>query len=450
MTPIYQSNFELITARWPSVADAIDAADITPLNFEVIQERAATLKVNGIQLSSTFDPIEEAFEHRSLTSGNDYHIWGLGLGHLPALLTQDRHCQSIAIYLYNLPLVKLVLSLVPLDWLNDDRVTLRLVDEKNSNINKMTAALTYQGSVILPSDKFISKQTHQWLFFRMENTLTMQHVHRNQLDDEDKFILREQENTPLLKKLPSIDRFLQYRVDDAICIGAGPSLGEHIEELKAVYLSPNRPRLIAAATACKCLLENGIKPDVVYAIDFAIPTSYIPFHIAANTILIAASRLPHDHIKLWHGEKYYLHLADETYDRFNKQLPTQFRPYVYGSVIHPMIHTTLMQGAKRIGLIGCDFGFPNEIIHASMENDANDHNSAMGVWTENGHGELIKSSPTYRMFATGVETIIAYAPNTEFYNWSRMGSKILGARYRDELTNQAPNHDNLVEQANAN
>lgn len=231
--------------------------------------------------------------------------------------------------------------------------------------------------------------------------------------------------------MDSIDKFIQYRIQDAICIGAGPSLEHHIEELKTVYQQHDRPVLIAAATACKCLLENGIKPDVVYAIDFSIPSSYIPFEIAKNTIFIGASRLPLSHFTQWHGEKYYLHLADETYDRINTRLPNKFRPYIFGSVIHPLIHTTVMNGAKRIRLIGCDFGFPGEKIHAAMENNLKDHNSAMQAWTENGYGELIKTSPTYRMFATGVENLIDSAPQTSFHNWSRMGAKIFGAAYLD-------------------
>ncbi|TOJ94478.1 hypothetical protein CGI28_26615, partial [Vibrio parahaemolyticus] len=68
-------------------------------------------KVNGVQLSSAYDPIEEAFHYRSLTAGNHYHIWGIGMGNAPALLAQDSNAQSVCIYLYNLPLAKLVLSL---------------------------------------------------------------------------------------------------------------------------------------------------------------------------------------------------------------------------------------------------------------------------------------------------------------------------------------------------
>ncbi|WP_410964234.1 hypothetical protein, partial [Salmonella sp. ZJHZ19_0081] len=85
--------------------------------------------VNGVQLSSAYDPVEEAFQYRSLTSSDDYHIWGIGMGNVPSLLTQDKNARSIRVYLYNLPLAKLVLSLVPQQWISDPRVSLIIVSE---------------------------------------------------------------------------------------------------------------------------------------------------------------------------------------------------------------------------------------------------------------------------------------------------------------------------------
>ncbi|MDF4628619.1 DUF115 domain-containing protein, partial [Vibrio parahaemolyticus] len=120
----------------------------------------------------------------------------------------------------------------------------------------------------------------------MENRIVVAHSNAQFGHGDDELQAIEEENTPALKRILSSDHYLQYQVDDAICIGAGPSLQHHIEELKAVYSLPNRPKLIAASTACKCLLENGIKPDVVYAIDIDLGDEYIPFEIARNTILV--------------------------------------------------------------------------------------------------------------------------------------------------------------------
>ncbi|KXF81082.1 6-hydroxymethylpterin diphosphokinase MptE-like protein [Enterovibrio coralii] len=429
MTPIYSQHIETIRARWPDVAQKLDDASVDTLHFEVIEKKTVTLTVNGIQLGSAYDPIEEAFHYRSLTEGSDYHVWGLGMGNVPTLLSHDQHASSIKVYIYNVALAKLVLSLIPQAWLNDPRFTLIVVEQSDSDINAHVASLTWPGCIIINADKAISRFSHQWLYFRMENRLFVAHANANYSHNDDKFLLIEEENKPLLKRLQSIDVYMLYPVEDAICIGAGPSLLSHIEELKHVYNRPNRPKFIAAATACRCLLEHGIKPDVVFAVDIDIPDSYIPYDIAKNTILVFASRMPKRIFQNWQGEKYYCHLAEHTYDRFAETLPVGFRPFAFGSVIHPLIHCTLMQGAKRVSFIGCDFGFPGDIIHAGMENDPNDPHTTMTERVENGHGELIKTSPAYRMFGTGVENLISAFPQTTFFNWSRMGAKIYGASY---------------------
>ncbi|AHJ02498.1 motility associated factor glycosyltransferase family protein [Vibrio parahaemolyticus] len=435
MTPIYTQQIDIIRSRWPKTAQALDAADFSELHFEVIEKSTMTLKVNGVQLSSAYDPVEEAFQYRSLAAGNHYHIWGIGMGNVPALLAQDKNAQSVCIYLYNLPLAKLVLSLVPQAWLSDPRFSLVVVSEDDPDLGKQLISLSADECILINADRTISRLSHQWLYFRMENRMLIAHANANYRHSDDKLLAVEKENVPALKRLPSSDHFLkQYQFDDAICIGAGPSLQHHIEELKAVYSLSNRPKLIAASTACKCLLENGIKPDVVYAIDIALTDEYIPYEIAHNTILMYSSQMPKHVFQNWHGEKYYVHSGDYTYDSIAKRLPVKYRPYAYGSVIHPLIHFTLLQGATRIALIGCDFAFPGDKIHSGRENRADDPNSSMTERVENGFGEIIKTSPSYRMFGSGVENLIAAAPHTKFYNWSRIGAKILGTEYVDVET----------------
>ncbi|PFG58483.1 uncharacterized protein DUF115 [Vibrio sp. ES.051] len=429
MTPIYQQHIELIEARWPDVAQALNQADVDALHFDIIEKTAMTLKVNGVQLCSAYDPTEEAFRYRSVTASDHYHVWGIGMGNVPALLSQDNNAQSVTLYLYNLSLAKLVLSLVPQPWLSDPRFSLVVVKEDDPKVGVHLASLGLPGAIIINADRAISRLSHQWLYFRMENRVMIAMANSNFRHSDDKLKAVEQENTPLLKRLPSSDEYLRYDVNDAICIGAGPSLQQHIDELKSVYQLPNRPKLIAASTACKCLIENGIKPDVVFAVDIALGDEYIPYELAKNTILVFGAHMPKRVFQNWHGEKYYLHLGDYTYDRFAQILPVKYRPYAFGSVIHPLIHCTLLQGATRIALLGCDFGFPGEIIHSGRENRADDHNATMTAQVQNGYGEMIKTSPTYRMFGSGVENLIAAAPQTQFYNWSRIGAKIVGAEY---------------------
>lgn len=121
-------------------------------------------------------------------------------------------------------------------------------------------------------------------------------------------------------------------------------------------------------------------------------------------------------------------MVDETFDGINERLPSKYRLSVMGSVIHPMTNLAILFGAKTIRFVGCDFGFPGEIQHAST---VDNYEIDMSVTIENGHGEIIKSSPTYRLFCSGIENLIAASPHVDYINMSRIGAKIIGARYED-------------------
>ncbi len=105
-TEFYQSNIEILKSRCPELAQAVEAHNINNLPFEVVERKFATLSINGIQLSSAYDPVEEALAYRSMTSGDTYHIWGFGIGSVPEILLNDRNLKKIHLYLYNLDVAK--------------------------------------------------------------------------------------------------------------------------------------------------------------------------------------------------------------------------------------------------------------------------------------------------------------------------------------------------------
>ncbi len=431
-TELFWENLKLIKERFPQLAQAVEKHNIDNLAFDIVEKQSVSISINGIQLSSAYDPVEEAFEYRTLTSGNEYHVWGFGIGNVPELLLQDKSAKKITIYIYNLDVFKLVLALMPKAWLSDKRVELVYVYKDMPELSNILKSLFHNGAIVLNPDKSLLEQSDdQWLLHRFENKIVSTHVHRNQLKRDDEFLEREKENYPILKKLPSLDQVIQNtKIKEAFCIGAGPSLQAHIEEIKDLYNKVERPFFIAPSTALKCLLDNDIIPDAVVVVDLDSSPKYISFDDLKNSTLLFASRVNKNIIEPWQGRKYYFHLHDETYDRFNQRLPMKFRSYICGSVIHTIAHIAIELGAKKINLIGCDFGFPNKIWHSGRD--------GMGKITadtviENGHGEQIESNRVYRMFCSGMENIISMVNGVEFINWSRMGAKIIGAKYRDEV-----------------
>ncbi len=432
----YNNNLSILKTRWPDLANAVEQHDINHLNVELIERQFATLAINGIQLSSAYDPVEEALAYRSTTSGDNYHMWGFGLGSVPEVLLNDLKLKQINIYIYNLDVIKLVLSLVNKPWLADERVKLHYVHKEMPNLIDTLGSLFEVDSFIINADFHLiehAKADLDWLAHRIKNRLFSELIHRNHTTKEQRDLLTRvaKRNYPLLKNMNVIDLLIENNTfKEVLCIGAGPSLDAEIEKVKALACKPNRPLFMAPSTALNALLKHNITPDILVLVDIHIFPEEIPFEKFPKTaILIGSSHIKRKIFEEWTGKKYYCHMADETFDEINQRLPSKYRLYALGSVIHPMTSIAISFGAKTIRFIGADFGFPGEIQHASTDDN---YTIDMGVTIENGYGELIKSSPTYRLFCSGIENIIAKCPHIDFINMSRLGAKIIGARYEDE------------------
>ncbi len=434
-TELYQNNIEILSKLYPELAEAIEQHDINHLNFEVVEHQVATLSINGIQLSSAYDPVEEALAYRSTTSGGIYHMWGFGIGSVAEVLLNDRSLKKIHIYIYNLDVIKLVLTLMPKLWLADTRVELHFVHKNMNNQVSMLNRLFIPNTFIINADLYLAKHCNlnlNWLIHRIENRLMTIAVSRSQTNQKsiERYIAIENENYPLLKNFSVIDKLIETkRFHNVLCLGAGPSLDAHIEDVIKLVKQPGRPLLIAPSSALNALLKHDIQPDIVAVIDIGIEAESIPFDKLKETIFVGSSRAQKAIWECWKGDKYYFHLIDETFDRINQKLPSKYRLNIFGSVIHPITHLAILLGAKTIRYVGCDFGFPGGIQHASTDDD---YQIDMSVSVENGYGELIKSSPTFRMYCSGIENIIAQRPDIDFINMSRIGAKIIGTRYEDE------------------
>ncbi len=434
-TEFYQSNIAILKERCPELAEAIEQQNIDHLNFEVIERKFATLSVNGVQLSSAYDPVEEALAYRSTTSGNTYHIWGFGIGSVPEIFLTDKNLQKIHLYIYNLDVIKLVLTLVAKPWLADKRIELCYVHKDMPNLGNALSKLFVADSFVINADLSLAKRPGtglDWLTHRIENRLVATTVNQSHSSDKNKAKLKEidKENYSLLKKLPVLDHLVENnKFEHVLCIGSGPSLDRHIEQVKELLNSPNRPLIIAPSTALKALVKYDVQPDIVTIADINVNPLYIPYEKLNNTILVGNSRIKKEIFERWEGKQYYMHMIDDTFDDINQKLPSKYRLNTMGSVIHPIMHMAVLFGAKTIRLVGCDCGFPDEIQHASSNDN---YQIDMDVYIENGHGQLIKSSPIYRMFCSGIENIISQCKHIDFINMSRIGAKIIGARYEDE------------------
>ena len=81
-------------------------------------------------------------------------------------------------------------------------------------------------------------------------------------------------------------------------------------------------------------------------------------------------------------------------------------------------------------LAGADFGFPNGQIHANEDAPVDFYANASGYGTTtlNGHGQPIPTLQSFVGYRIALEHQIATHPETEFFNMSRQGARIMGTR----------------------
>ncbi|MFT6928476.1 MAG: hypothetical protein ACJAZP_004129 [Psychromonas sp.] len=428
MTQLYRDNMALLAQRWPALSNYIDEQGIEDLNAQLTEGKSQTISINDIQLSSRHNALEEAFFYRSLTTGNEFHLFGFGMGDLPNLLTQDKSATKITIYVLHADIFKLVLHYSAQQWLTDARFDLQIVTENSSLIPLMS----HPGVIILPADKALLKNKLPNIYYQLETIIFSMHLNKtmNNAESQKKYRRLETDNLAFLKKEQDVKALCQTQVKEVILVGAGPSLEACQDLLHKLTQQKHRPLIIAVAMACKALLKYGIKPDIVVSIDVDVFDTVIPYQIAKNTCLVYSSRTDHKCIKKWRGDRYFTHLTDPSYDHFNKVLPAT-RLSIFGSVIHPAMHIALAKGAKKIYIMGCDFGFPNEQAHAELNNDE----YALPFINEtviNGYGQEIGTDKQYRTFLVGMEQMMFVHPKVDYINCSRIGARITGARYLTE------------------
>jgi hypothetical protein len=84
----YQKNLSLIQDRWPEVGAKLDLAQL-PESVELVTDTPdATLRINGIHLTSAYDRRREAERQAGLIPLQSLLAWvyGIGLGDLPRSL----------------------------------------------------------------------------------------------------------------------------------------------------------------------------------------------------------------------------------------------------------------------------------------------------------------------------------------------------------------------------
>ncbi len=443
---IYRKNLAVVGKRDPSLAQLLEQLEVPPsYRVEPSRDGDPTLIITtpeGKQkvIHSKYSPQEEAsrlISSLDLASEVNLILLGLGLGyHIDHL---NRH----GVGEYNLYLVepdpalfKCAISARDLSpFLESPRTTLLVGLSPEDTCKRLESYLNYfvfngVRAVPLPSldsiqrpfwDAILSPilKLHQLLAFNARTRAgQMPLVYENMFG-----------NLRSVLSSPGIIPYHQFfHGIPAIIISAGPSLDKNISLLSR---AKGKSLLIAVGTALKPLLQKGIEPDFVAAIDpHAASIEAFPQDFTnLNTTLVFDPQIPPQICGLFAG-KGITFLNDTHLCQWLVQVQEDKGTLgLHHTVAHTAFSLACWMGCNPVVFIGQDLSYPYLRSHASgsFHEDLNKEltPSDADQWTEDIFGGKVKTSPSFLRYLHLLEEQIA-ATGALCINATEGGTKIKG------------------------
>lgn len=427
MSEFFQANAEVLQRRWPALFERLMAEDSAAVQAELVQGLGSTLSVNGVQLTSRHDRTHEArVQAASLADKAQLHVYGTGLGDLPAVLLERAGLERLYVHILNGALFALVVQLLDQrHWLEDPRVELFYAGDLSDICTPFFA---------LPAEMLLADDFNAKIRDRLVSEVHLSFNNREFDPQSPAIQQRLQDCLPVLLGDDDVAQLFGTCVDrDVYVIATGPTLEEHFERLAKVRAQAQRPLFICVDTAYRPLREHGVVPDLVVSIDQLISFRHLPFEQSEGIPLVYLPMSDPEVLRAWKGKRYGGYSASPVYAALREAYP-RGELHVGGSVIHPAVDLAVKMGARRITLFGADFAFPMNKTHAGW----NDGELGPSVnqarhWVRDGHGQRVSTQLNFRGYLCVLERYIAAHPQVEFFNSSRAGALIAGTRFNQEF-----------------
>lgn len=428
MSEFFERNGELIQQRWPDVWRRLLVEDSAGLQADLVEGLGSTLSINGIQLTSRHDRIQEArFQADSLPIDSPVvHVYGSGLGDLQLELLERAGLQHLYVHILNGAVFALVLQLLDQQqWLNDLRVELVYAGDLTE------IQLPY---FALPSELVLADDFNAKIRDRLISETHRLFNNRRFDPDDPQLVARLQSSREVVRSDHDVAELFATRPGQEIfVIATGPSLEQHFDRLRAIREQAQHPLFICVDTAFRPLMEHGIRPDVVVTIDQGISARHLPPEQSAGISLVYMPLIDPQVLLAWQGPRYAGYSASPIYAR-QRQSIEKGQLQVSGSVIHPALDLALKMGAARITLFGADFAFPMNKTHAGWQDgDLGAPFATATHWVLNGHGQRVQTLLNFRSYLCELERHIALHPQVRFFNSSREGAMIAGTTFHPEF-----------------
>ena len=250
-------------------------------------------------------------------------------------------------------------------------------------------------------------------------------------------------NTKEILKCPYLSCMKgKYSGVPAIIVSNGPSLDGAVPLLKQVQ---GRGLMISVESAIVPLTKNGIKPDILTALERTKSNYLLHFEnrkYSPDIALFALAMVDPRVFPSFSGEKIPIFRQGEELNRwFNGNLGDGSELAAGASVAHLAVAVAMYLGADPIIFVGQDFAYgPGGVTHsrdAAVLQEKGKQvrdilRSIPTVYVEGNNGEMILTNQLWTNFRIGMENIISDHPEHRFYNATEGGAKIRGSE-RAEL-----------------
>lgn len=424
---IYANNSRVIEQRWPQVWTQIAGQDISTIAVSLSEGLCNTVSIGDVQLSSRHDRIAESrLQAATVDDKNTVYVYGPSLGDLPIELLKRDSLEHLEVKIMNPAVFSILLFLQDqARWLNDPRVNLSFA------ANDPEIGLPFFAN---PAELLLAEDNAGGIMQRLETEICHDFVNRKYQADDQELQGRIESNRRELKGDGDVSElFNTLEKGRAYIIGAGPTLTETIGPLKTLLRSTKKSVVIAADTAVRYLVANGVTPDIVVSIDRALNASHFDVTLPQSVKLVYQPLLSNTLVRTWQGPRYASYANSPVYDKIRQSI-TKTSLFTGGSVVHPGIDLAANMGCSEIVLLGCDFGYPLGRTHAGWKDgELGPALNTSTSWTLNGNKVRIKSDPNFNSYRCEIERYISRHQDIDFYNTSREGAKIAGCGFIQEF-----------------
>jgi len=404
-SPTLRANLAALRRVDPTLADAIERAAPAPLTWEASRAGPWTASMplpesgRRVQLASRYDPAREAeklLEPVDHTRHGGVVVLGLGLGHhVQRLLDRLRGDDGSLVLIYepDLSLLRAVLEKIDhAQWLGRQGFALFAGPADELDVGAVLrrtegfqSHLT-QGTVIVSHPPTMNRRREACGTFSqlMTQALAFCRTHvATALVNSSRTYANLARNLGHYAAGPGSDEL--HRAAEgypAVCVSAGPSLARNVDQLQDPAVR-RRVVVITAQTTLKPLLQRGIRPDFVTALDYSpISSRFYEDLPELPDVTLFAEPLAHPTIL-----DHFPGPIRVTKSRFLDQLAPELAvPRVgvpYGATVaHLSVYLAQHLGCDPIILIGQDLGFsdglyycPGTAIHDVWANELNAFNT---------------------------------------------------------------------------